>query len=57
VLGDKPCAKSYFSANWGLGDNWLAGKSGKENMNHASEIITAGQNITRSNKEVLVWNT
>jgi hypothetical protein len=55
VLGDKPCAKSYFSARWGLGDNWQAGKSGKENMNYASEIIIAGQNITRNNKDVLVW--
>lgn len=55
VLGDKPCAKSYFTANWSLGNCWQAGKSGKENMNYASRMITAGQNITRNNKDVLVW--
>jgi hypothetical protein len=55
VLGDKPCAKSYFSAEWGLGNCWQEGQSGKENMNYASRMIVAGQNITRNNKDVLVW--
>jgi hypothetical protein len=56
VLGDKPCAKSYFSANWGLKNYWQEGKSGKENMNYSSDMITVGQNITKNNHSVLVWN-
>jgi hypothetical protein len=57
VLGDKPCAKSYFKANWGIdGDEWQEGKSGKDNMNHSSYMFTPGMNITKSNKGILVWH-
>ena len=56
VLGDKPCAKSYFTARWGLGNVWQAGKSGKENMNYASDMLVAGQNVTKNTIDTLVWN-
>ena len=57
VLGDKPCAKSYFSANWGIGNGeWREGQSGKENMNYASYMFTPGMNITKSDKGILVWH-
>lgn len=56
VLGDKPCAKSYFLANWIDVGEWQAGKSGKENMNYSSFMFTPGINITKNNKDILVWH-
>jgi hypothetical protein len=56
VLGDKPCAKSYFLGNWIDEGEWKEGESGKENMEYSSFMFTPGQNITKNDKEVLVWN-
>jgi len=59
VLGDKPCAKSYFCANsnWGIDeDEWQEGMSGKEFMNYSSYMFTPGMNFTKDNKGILVWH-
>jgi hypothetical protein len=55
VLGDKPCAKSYFLARWLDTGEWQEGESGKDNMNYSSFMFTPGINITKSNKDILVW--
>jgi hypothetical protein len=56
VLGDHACAKSYFDANWGLGDEWQAGLSGTENMNYFSRIFRVGlTNLTRNDTSSLSW--
>jgi hypothetical protein len=41
VLGDSPCAASYFKKNW-LGEDWQPELSGKQNMNYASEMLILG---------------
>lgn len=46
VLGKNNAAESYFRTCW-LGDEWVSGKSGKENMNIASEMIILGDGSTR----------
>jgi hypothetical protein len=56
VLGDKPCAKSYFLANWLGNGEWQAGQSGKENMNYTSFMFTPGINITKRDSAPLVWH-
>ncbi len=58
VLGDKPCAKSYFSARWTLGGGrWQEGESGKENMNYSSYMLTPGTlQFTKNDKNILVWH-
>lgn len=56
VLGDKPCAKSYFLENWIDTGEWQEGKSGKENMDYSSYMFTPGINITKNNKDILVWH-
>ena len=49
VLGDDPCAKEYFSACWGLGDDWEAGKTGKEMMNSSAFKVRAGDRSLTKN--------
>jgi len=57
VLGDKPCAKSYFLARWLNNGEWQEGESGKENMNYSSYMFTPGTlQFTKSNKDILVWH-
>lgn len=56
VLGDKPCAKSYFLANWIDKGEWQEGQSGKENMAYSSFMFTPGINITKNDKKALVWH-
>ncbi len=56
VLGDKPCAKSYFLACWIDKREWQEGQSGKENMNYSSYMFTPGINFTKSNESILVWH-
>lgn len=57
VLGDHPCSKSYFSANWGFDNSeWQSGQSGKDNMNYSSYMFRVGDiNLTKNNKSALVW--
>jgi hypothetical protein len=51
VLGDAPCAKDYFTSEWIADDEWQAGKSGKENMNHSSFMFRGGDKyITKNTK-------
>ena len=53
VLGSRPCAESYFTANW-IPSDWQTGMSGKENMNFSSRMIIRGdRNITKNDD--LVW--
>jgi hypothetical protein len=56
ILGDKPCAKSYFLANWIDEGEWQEGQSGKENMAYSSYMYTPGINITKNDKAILVWH-
>lgn len=41
VLGENKAAERYFRTCW-LGDDWVSGKAGSENMNIASEMIIDG---------------
>ncbi len=41
VLGSTQCAENYFKTCW-LGDDWQKGKSGKYNLNYASEMLVQG---------------
>lgn len=41
VLGNNENAEKYFRECW-LGDDWQAGKSGKQNANYASFMVVAG---------------
>ena len=52
VLGTRPCAASYFDANWGLkGAKFNTSKSGKDNMNISSFMLHSGnRNITKNIK-------
>lgn len=53
VLGDDACAKEYFSKCWYLGDDWQAGKSGKEMMNYSSFKLLAGDTkLTKNSRPV-----
>ena len=56
VLGDKPCAKGYFLANWIDNGEWQEGQTGKENMAYSSYMFTPGVNITKNDKKALVWH-
>jgi hypothetical protein len=54
VLGDNPCAKSYFDANWGI--EWVNGKSGAENMDDSSFMFRPGlKTLTWDDTESLRW--
>jgi hypothetical protein len=56
VLGDDPCARSYFDANWLAHDEWQAGESGKENMDYSSYMFRVGlTDLTRNNMAPLSW--
>jgi hypothetical protein len=56
VLGDKPCAKSYFLARWIDEGEWQEGESGKDNMNYSSYMFTPGINFTKNDKSLLKWH-
>jgi hypothetical protein len=57
VLGDHPCAKSYFDANWLASDEWQHGQSGAENMNYSSFMFRPGlETLTRNNMAPLIWH-
>lgn len=48
ILGKNDHAKRYFSSCW-IGDDYVDSKSGRENMNHSSKMIVAGnRKITKS---------
>lgn len=48
VLGSSKCAEDYFKKCW-LGDDWQNGKSGKANLNFASQMLISGdKNLTKS---------
>jgi len=56
VLGDHPCAESYFRSRWDLGDGrWQEGKSGAENIDYSSYMYRPGLDITR-NDHSLMWH-
>jgi len=56
VLGDHPCARSYFDANWLAHDEWQAGESGADNMNYSSYMYRAGlRELTRNDMTPLSW--
>lgn len=56
VLGDAPCAESYFDENWGLDGEWQDGQSGKDNMNYSSYMFRGGQKtLTRNDTASLTW--
>lgn len=43
VLSDSSCAKDYYTDRWGHNNSeWHSSKNGKENINHASEKLVAG---------------
>lgn len=42
VLGTNAAAERYFRECW-LGDDWQAGKSGKQNMNYSSFMVVDGE--------------
>lgn len=47
VLGSSKCAEDYFSTCW-LGNDWQKNKSGKANLNYASQMLIAGnKNLTK----------
>ncbi len=54
VLGNHSCAKDFHSAKY-LGDDWVDGKSGKENMNYASTMILRGNRSITKNSRNLSW--
>lgn len=55
VLGDDACARDYFVSCWIDGDEWQAGKSGKENMNYSSYMFRGGEKqITKNTR--LTWS-
>jgi hypothetical protein len=57
VLGDHPCARSYFDKNWLARDEWQEGQSGAENMNYSSFMFRPGLNdLTKKNMDPLVWH-
>jgi len=49
VLGRSPAAERYFRACW-LGNDWIEGKSGKDNMAASSKMLVAGDGN-------LLWGT
>jgi len=56
VLGDHPCAQSYFDANWLASDEWQRGESGAENMNYSSYMFRTGiTTLTRNDMAALRW--
>lgn len=48
VLGDNSCAKDYFRTMW-IHDDWVDGKSGKDNMNQSSFMMRAGEKMLTKN--------
>ena len=57
VLGDHPCARSYFDANRLAPDEWLHGRSGAENMNYSSSMFRPGpKTLTWNNMAPLSWH-
>ena len=52
VLGNRPCAPSYFDKNWGLrGSKYNTSISGKDNMTASSRMLVAGNGgIRKANK-------
>lgn len=55
VLGSSACAQEYFDYRWLRPGEWRAGQSGKQNMNWASTMVTAGSRDVRKNSNSLVW--
>jgi hypothetical protein len=52
VLGKSKAARDYFTSCWLDEDEWQEGKSGKQNMNHSSHYLIAGNRKTTKNT---VW--
>ena len=51
VLGSNDCARDYFVTEWIDADEWMNGKSGKENMNNSSAMVVSGSgNLTKNSK-------
>ncbi len=56
ILGDRPCAKSYFTTFWQSTDEWQNNQSGKDNMNYSSYMFRVGETgLTANNRSLLVW--
>lgn len=56
ILGEHPCAKDYFTTMWyEKPSDYLDSLSGKENMNHGSEKVIAGDGgLTK--RDIPTWN-
>jgi len=52
VLGRGDCARDYFETCWFREGQWQEGKTGKQNMNHASRMLISGN---RKTTKKTVW--